>query len=196
MDIPLWLLVSFFSGAIPTAYVVGKVFKNLDIRKEGSGNVGTTNAFRVLGKKWGILVLVVDFGKGFLPVWLFIQQPGNSVSVEMPLWIGVAAILGHIFTPFLKFKGGKGIATGAGVLCAAFPMVFLTTLLAWLLVFSLTHIVSLSSLIAVFIMFIMSLFLKTGTKNTLIFFFIFLLVVWAHRSNLKRLLRGEEKKSF
>ncbi len=196
MPIPLWFILSFSLGAIPTAYLIGKAFKNLDIRKQGSGNVGTTNAFRVLGKKWGALVLVVDFGKGFLPVWIFIQQPGNLMKTELPLWIGLVAILGHIFTPFLGFKGGKGIATGGGVLCAVFPMIFLITLFTWLLVFSLTHIVAISSLTAVFVMVVAGVFLKSSTNNILLFSFIFLLVTWAHRSNLKRLLKGQEKKSF
>ncbi|PIU40121.1 MAG: acyl-phosphate glycerol 3-phosphate acyltransferase [Candidatus Omnitrophica bacterium CG07_land_8_20_14_0_80_50_8] len=190
-----WLL-AFLSGALPTAYLAGHFFKGTDIRLHGSGNVGATNAFRVLGKRIGALVFLIDFLKSwwpviFLPCWL----PPNSLSArEAGLWIGTGAIAGHVFTPFLGFKGGKGIAAGAGVLCGAFPLLFLVVLTTWLLVFSFTRIVSISSLAALAGLVIASFLL--GLKASVIAFFclVAFFIVWTHRSNIARLIQGKEKK--
>ena len=187
---------SFFIGAIPTAYLVGKVARGVDIRKEGSGNIGATNAFRVLGKGWGSFVLVFDFAKGFLPAWVYLRYFSLEFGPYKALWVGIAAILGHMFTPFLKFKGGKGVATGAGALCASYGGLFLITFGIWLLAFLTSRIVSLSSLVAIGSLAIAGWFMKLPPINNLLFLLIFLLVFWAHRSNVKRLLKGEEKKAI
>src|SRR3989344_8484133 len=127
MRFPLLFLAAFTIGSFPTAYVVGRVVKKIDIRQHGSGNVGATNVFRVLGKKYGLLVFAIDFLKGAAAVWLvylLLKNPSSPIASRCPafltsqslaLWIGLGAILGHVFTPYLRFKGGKGIATGAGV---------------------------------------------------------------------------------
>ena len=186
-------IISFFLGSIPTAYLAGKSLKNIDIRQHGSGNVGATNAFRVLGKKIGTAVFVLDFFKGFLPSLVFskIAYSGNR---EMGLWIGVAAILGHIFSPFLKFKGGKGIATGGGVLCAMYPELFVLTFMIWVSVYFLTRIVSISSLMAMGSLVAMSWLFKLPTSTTILYFIIFIIFIWTHRSNISRLLCGKENK--
>jgi glycerol-3-phosphate acyltransferase PlsY len=165
--------------------------KNIDIRQHGSGNVGATNAFRVLGKGPGIAVFVVDFLKGYLPVLL---APDLGVSSQNLIWIGLAAILGHVFNPWLGFKGGKGIATGAGVLMGLNPLLFLIAIMSWIAVFLLTKIVSLSSLIAVGILFAVSLGEPISPHEKAFFGAVFAFVVWTHRSNIRRLLKGEEKR--
>jgi len=182
-------------GSFPTAYLISRLFKKIDIRQHGSGNVGATNVFRVLGKKYGLLVFTIDFLKGaaavFL-VFLIIRDPAANKS--MGLWIGLGAILGHVFTPFLGFKGGKGVATGAGVLCAVYPTLFVFTLLTWLLVFVLTKIVSISSIIAVFSISIFSYLMKLERESTAFFVLAALFFIWTHRSNLLRIMKKEENK--
>ncbi len=191
----LFLSGAFFLGALPTAYLMVKRLKGTDIRTQGSGNVGATNALRVLGKGPGALVFLLDFSKGFLPVALFAALwPEPAGQADLPLLIGLAAILGHIFTPFLGFKGGKGVATGAGVLCAWFPLIFAYAGAVWLVTFILTRIVSISSLVALVSLIIMSLLLKVSSTSLATLSFISLLIAWTHRYNLARLFQGMEKK--
>ena len=195
MKMMLCLLFSFLLGSIPTAFLLAKKVKGVDIRQHGSGNVGATNAFRVLGKKYGALVFIFDFLKGAVPAW--ITAALYSTSSEAPLLallVGMAAILGHIFTPFLGFKGGKGVATGSGVLCASYPILFVCTMLIWTVAFFLTRTVSLSSLLAIAGLVLTSLWWDHDIRATLAFFSLFLLILWSHRSNIYRLLRGEEYK--
>jgi len=195
MRLPLLFLTTFLIGSFPTAYVIGRAVKKIDIRQQGSGNVGATNVFRVLGKKYGLLVFTIDFLKGAAAVlltFLIVQDPAAHKS--MGLWIGLGAILGHVFTPFLGFKGGKGVATGAGVLFAAYPIIFTFTLLTWLLVFVLTKTVSISSIIAVFMIPILSYLMLLERETTVFFLVAALLFTWTHRSNIFRIIRGEEEK--
>ncbi len=184
MIIPCTL--AFFIGSIPTAYLIGKWLKGVDIRQFGSGNVGATNAFRVFGKKIGALVFVLDFLKGCLPTFFFIGQFHQDVIPA--LIVGLCAVAGHVFTPFLGFKGGKGIATGGGVLAATFPLLFLIAGGAWILSFMLWRVVAISSILAVLTMALtvqMSPY-SIGLKN--LFWVLFIFVVWTHRSNIKKLL--------
>ena len=188
----VWFSAAFLSGSFPTAYLVGKYFFHTDIRTQGSGNVGATNAFRVFGKGAGLAVFAVDFCKGLLPVAAY--RALVSPEPESTLWIGLAAILGHVFTPFLRFKGGKGIATGAGTLCAAMPKLFLFALPVWLAVFALTRIVSISSIAALAALFVLTIFFHLSPRASLCMFLIVALAAWTHRSNISRLLSGTEKK--
>ena len=194
LRLAFFAVFAFFCGAIPMAYWVGKRFKNIDIREHGSGNVGSTNAFRVLGRGPGLFVFVFDFAKGYLPVFLFTgdlgADPSNAVGA---LLVGLAAMLGHIFSPFLGFKGGKGVATGAGVLAALYPLLFVLTMLVWLATFLFSRTVSISSLTALFSLVIFSFFLQPSRWVTLFLCFFFLLILWTHRSNLQRLFSGQEK---
>ena len=195
MRLILFFLFSFLMGSVPTAYLFARILKKIDIRQYGSGNSGATNAFRVLGKGPGLAVFAVDFFKGFFPVILFSGAYSNlsAAQPEFLVWIGFTAILGHVFTPFLRFRGGKGVATGAGVLCAGFFYLFLLALLVWLLVFFLTRIVSASSLTAFFSVIINSIFFKVSTLATVSFFVVFLFVTWTHRTNIFRLLKSKEE---
>ena len=195
MKLAVYFFASFFLGAIPTAYCAGRFLKNIDIRQHGSGNVGATNAFRVLGKGPGVFVFAVDFLKGAVPVMLFSHFfPRVDDPELMRLIAGLFAVLGHLFTPFLAFKGGKGIATGGGALCAVFPYLFLLTLGAWLLTFFISRIVSLSSLVAVFVLAVSAVLTVQDNALKSVFIAMALLVFWTHRSNIGKLMRGEEHK--
>lgn len=189
MDIFLVLFLSFLAGAFPTAYLAGQWFCKVDIRRHGSGNVGATNAFRVLGKKIGAVVFLIDFLKGFLPVFLAPATPE-----ALPIACGVSAILGHIFTPFLGFRGGKGVATGAGVLAALSPILFLIGLATWAASFGFTRIVAISSILAGSVVAISSFFLSSSHWQKGFYTAVFLLLVWTHRSNLIRLAQNKENK--
>lgn len=192
MNIGGYCVLAFLFGSLPTAYLVAKKMKGIDIRQHGSGNVGATNAFRVLGKGPGSFVFAVDFLKGFLPVWLFIS---NSAPITYePLIVGAFGILGHIFTPFLNFRGGKGVATGAGVLAASFPVFFLISFLTWVVVFLITKIVSISSVAAVIALSAISWFHAPMAFSTYVLTGLSFFVIWTHRSNIRKLLKGEEKK--
>jgi len=196
-SIPILLLIciaAFFLGAIPFGFLAGKL-QGKDIRTLGSGNIGATNAFRELGLKAGLTVFLLDAMKGFLPIFGATQaMPGLGDGWRVG--IGLAAILGHIYSPFVRFKGGKGAATALGVLIALSPVVALITFLVFVVVVSLTRYVSLGSIlgavaeIAVFWLVIpsSSLFLKLfGTIAGLF-------VIVRHRANISRLLAGTESK--
>lgn len=187
-----YFVLAYFLGSIPTAYLVGRL-KGVDIRKQGSGNVGATNAFRVLGKGPGIAVFAVDFFKGAIPVWLFkFSQTGHLAPSSTLLLVGLAALLGHVFTPFLGFKGGKGVATGAGLLTAGFPALFGISLLVWLTVFFSTRIVSISSLCAAVALAVSGFVLGYQLRTCWMFTGIAAFIFWTHRANIGRLLKGEE----
>lgn len=194
------VLFSYLLGSVPTGYIFGKVLKNVDIREHGSGNVGATNVFRAIGKIPGIIVLVIDFLKGFLaiavlPILLGKVFPGLKESGANTLvFAGMAVIAGHIWTIFLQFKGGKGVATTAGVLAGLAPVLLFSCLCVFVLVFSIWRVVSLASVCAAVMLPIFAVIF-----NEELFFILFcsvlcLVAVFAHRQNIKRLIRGEEKR--
>jgi len=194
------VIAAYFVGSIPTGYIVGKILKNIDIRECGSGNVGATNTFRTVGKIPGLIVLIIDFFKGYVAVTLlplFIQQffVEKDLSAEyIFILLGAAAIAGHIWTVFLNFKGGKGVATSAGVMAGLAPLVLLSAFICWLIVFIITRYVSLASIIAAMAL---PLFAVVFHKNISFVIFAAILCVvgvYKHKSNIKRLLNGEEKK--
>jgi acyl phosphate:glycerol-3-phosphate acyltransferase len=184
---------AFWIGAFPTAYLWGRFVEKTDIRRHGSGNVGATNALRVFGKKAGAMVFAADFLKGLLPVRLYALWSGDAERADL-LLIALAAILGHVFTPFLGFKGGKGVATGGGALLGAIPKLFAVAFPAWLVVFAATRIVSVSSLAAVLALVAAALLFDYPPQAVGLLAAIGVFLVWTHRDNLKRLARGEEKK--
>jgi glycerol-3-phosphate acyltransferase PlsY len=183
---------AFFLGSLPTAYIFAKKFKGIDIRKHGSGNVGATNAGRVLGKPFGITVFAIDFLKGAAPV--LVARFVLHIPEDRALWIGFAAILGHVFTPFLGFKGGKGIATGIGVIFAAYPPLGLVMVLFWIVLLKVFKMVSISSMISLFLTALVSFL--TGRPIVANFFFLSLALfsVWTHRENIQRIVSKSENK--
>lgn len=209
------LIFSYLIGSIPTAYIFAKVFKGIDIRKYGSGNVGATNAFRVLGQKIGIMVLFLDALKGFICVApladFFIQQglgfvalsiapptAGCLDSLLLRILLGIAAVLGHSLTIFLRFKGGKGMATTLGVLIGfavkipALKIILLAEILLWLAVFSISRIVSLASIVSAVLFPIFFIILKQPLPLILMGLILSIFVIIRHKSNIYRLLHNQE----
>jgi acyl phosphate:glycerol-3-phosphate acyltransferase len=138
-----WLVLSYLVGSIPTSFVAGRVFKGIDLRQQGSRNLGATNVYRVLGWKYAIPVGLFDAAKGAVPVWLFGPQVPDVPL--FPLYCGLAAVIGHVFSAFVGFKGGKGVATASGVVLAIAPWALLTVLVVWVILVWLTGYVSVGS---------------------------------------------------
>ena len=188
---------SYLFGSVPWAFIIGRI-NGIDIRKHGSGNPGATNVMRVLGRKWGILCFVLDFLKGLLPV-LAVKILTASPD-DLVITAGLAAVAGHIWSVFLKFKGGKGMATGGGVLVGIAPYSFICTGLIWIIVFYSTRYVSAASVIAAAALPLSSfIFSKTGLSPLSARFQIFLLVlaivtIAKHHGNIRRLINGTEHK--
>ncbi len=184
------LLLAYLVGSIPFGLVVGKLFYGVDVRLHGSGNVGTTNVFRVLGKKAGVIVLICDMLKGYVPaaVAAAVFDPWFAIV------IAAAPVLGHIYSIFLKGRGGKGIATGAGVVLALVPVAFAIILTAWLLLILITRYVSVASLAAAVLVPVLTIALDEPLPYEIAGVLVAILVWWAHRSNISRLLAGEENR--
>lgn len=186
--------LSYLLGATPTSYWVGRVFHGLDLREHGSGNLGATNAFRVLGFKSALPVVLIDVAKGFVPAWLFADLAG--VGFGWTLAFGTAAIFGHMFSAWVGFKGGKGIATSAGVLVGLAPWAVLGGLVVWLAFTLPSGYVSIGSIAAAFAMPVLIAFTPHEGGVNLVWFAVALaaFVIWMHRSNIGRLRRGEENR--
>lgn len=186
------LASAYFLGAIPFGWVLAKVFGHGDIRAHGSGNIGATNAFRVGGKMLGLATLLLDAGKGALVV-LVAQALADK---EFAALAGALVVLGHVFPVYLKFKGGKGVATTLAVLTALYWPLGLVTCAAWLVLFLITRLSSLSSLFAMIIAPTFALFFsdKAGYSLLYVTMFLSMLVVIRHQANIKRLITGEEKR--
>ena len=194
------IVVSYFAGAIPFSYIAGKAFAGVDLRTVGSGNLGATNAFRQLGPWIGLGVLIADIAKGFVPVYFApLYAPAGEVS---PYWLmlaaALAAVLGHMFSVFVKFRGGKGVATTAGVFLALAPLALLGAGVVFAVVLAITRIVSLASISAAaafpFIVYFVD---RSGISRyhwliLAVATLIAVTVIVKHRSNIKRLLAGQE----
>lgn len=189
-----FLGLSYLLGATPTSYWVGRAFHGLDLREHGSGNLGATNAFRVLGWKSALPVVLVDIAKGWLPVWLFPAVAG--VAFPWSLAFGTAAILGHMFSPWVGFKGGKGVATSAGVFAALSPWAVLAGLVLWIGLAFGTGYVSLASIAAAIALPPLIWFTPHTGGDALVWFSLpmAVFIVWKHRTNVRRLMAGEENR--
>lgn len=190
----LLVALSYLIGATPTSYWVGKAFHGVDLREHGSGNLGATNAFRVLGWRSAAPVVVVDVLKGFVPAWYFPGLVGGAFG--WTLAFGGAAILGHMFSLWVGFRGGKGMATSAGVFLALAPWAALSALGVWLVVTFSTRIVSVGSIAAALALPLLVVLLPHQGGPGLVAFTAALaaFVIWAHRANVRRLLKGEENR--
>ena len=194
------VIVSYLLGSIPFGYMAGRI-GGIDIRKAGSGNVGATNVVRVLGKRYGYPVFALDVLKGFGAVKISMVMSGQHLEWNSPEISGMVgaifSVLGHVFPPWLKFKGGKGVATAAGALLALMPIATLIGVAVWIIVFWLTRYVSLASVVATTALPIVILVIGSpdGHSGRLLAYSsvcVAALVIWRHRSNLSRLLRGTE----
>lgn len=187
----LLIVGAYLIGSISPSVLLGRLFKHVDLRAHGSGNAGTTNAFRVLGVRVGLAVLVADVVKGFIPAMAAQSLVGPTATVI----VGLAAMAGHNWSIFLRGRGGKGVATGAGVLLALMPFTALVLVGVFVVVLLSTSLVSLASLSAAAMLIPMSV----GTGKPLPYVLFSLLavsfVVYAHRGNIRRLVRGREPRS-
>lgn len=206
----IYVLAAYLIGSIPFGYIAGRI-NGIDLREHGSHNIGATNTVRVLGKRWGIPVFILDFLKGFGPLLFMKYHLGDDVTQfdagQMGWLLGVmfALVLGHTFTCFLRFRGGKGVATTAGCLVALSPLIGLWSVLAWVVCMILTRYVSLSSMMAGVVMMASAAYLfwyKDSVCSVAdmmvlgLLLLIFILVVVKHRSNIVRLCKGTEPKAF
>jgi glycerol-3-phosphate acyltransferase PlsY len=196
------VIAAYLLGSIPTAVWIGRAFHGIDVREHGSGNAGTTNTIRVLGWKTGIPVLVIDMVKGWLaamlPVFLKIVPAGSAQMTNLQILTGIIAILGHIFPLYAGFRGGKGVATVAGAMLAIHPFLTLACFGVFLIVLLLTGIVSVSSMSMgiAFPVFLFTLFDTPSFIFKIFSVFVAVALIITHRNNIKRLLKGEEKKLF
>jgi len=196
------LLISYLIGSIPTAYIFGKMLKGIDIRKVGSGNVGATNALRVLGKGPGISVLLLDIFKGFLVIVFlgdyFTAKVALLESHNLRILMGLACICGHNWTIFLRFRGGKGIATTFGVLLGlalkipGLNLVIGLLVLVWFIVFFVFRIVSLASILSAIALPVFSFVFKLPLFFTSLSLLLCVFVIIRHKSNLIRIFKGKE----
>lgn len=193
-------LVSYLIGSFPTSYIIAKYLKGIDIRSAGSGNAGATNVLRVVGKTPALVTLVVDILKGVLVVAFIapLTYPLLEDTLQKDFYFGSMAfmvITGHIWPVFLKFKGGKGVATTLGVAIAAFPIALLPSLIIWVVFFLLTSYVSLASIMALILFPVSVVFIDYSFYGTLFSVVICGIGIYKHKENIKRLLRGEENKT-
>jgi acyl phosphate:glycerol-3-phosphate acyltransferase len=200
VEIIIGVVLSYFIGAIPMGYIVGRLVKNIDIRTCGSGNVGATNVFRTVGKKWGIGVLLFDAFKGFAAVSivpLVIHSDAMSFSY-IQFAYGCSSIIGHNWPVFLKFRGGKGVATTCGVLLGMFPKALLVCFLLFVIVVSIFRYISLGSITASLFFPLSYWIFYHHDEKFLVFFcfslFLMLSIIYRHRSNIKRLFERTEHK--
>ena len=196
-------LFAYALGSIPTAIWVGKAWFNMDVREHGSLNAGATNTFRVLGKKPGIIVLVVDIFKGFLAVSLikwFVEYKSWDHTfdevIQVQVVCAVLAILGHIFPLFARFKGGKGVATSLGIIIGIEPLSALICITLFLFVFLISNYVSLGAIVVSFVFPVVVYWITDNSSDVLLIFSIVLslAVIASHRKNIARLIKGEENK--
>lgn len=190
MNALIYLLIAYLCGSIPSAVWIGKIFFHKDPRNYGSGNMGTTNAFRVLGKKAGTTVLICDVLKGLLPVLL-------AVNAKLPIdaiWVVIAAVIGHVYPIFAQFRGGKAMATVAGAMLAYNPFLLSIGLAVFLSVLFLSSMVSLASMTCVFVVMILTYITKTSLLLRLLITALFAFIVWRHRTNVKRIIQGTESR--
>ena len=186
-----WFVASYLLGSLPTSWIVVKLVKGQDLRQLGSGNLGATNLYRQLGWRWALPAALIDVGKGVVPVLVFGPRAGGGEI--MALLLGITAVLGHVFSLFVNFKGGKGVATGAGVLLGLAPWAALVAIVLWGLIVKLTGYVSLGSVVAAAAL-VPALWLLYPGRRELVwpFALLALMIIVLHRANIQRLLKGTE----
>ncbi|MEA1975837.1 MAG: glycerol-3-phosphate 1-O-acyltransferase PlsY [Bacillota bacterium] len=186
----LLIVIGYLIGSIPFSFIVGKLLSDIDIREHGSGNAGATNAFRVLGLKGGLLSFIGDFSKGVLAVLI-----GKYIlGLDGGLLTGLVAVIGHCYPITLNFKGGKGVATSAGIIIAVNPIMGLILIVFQFSIVYFTKYVSLASILAALLFPILSLIFKMENNFIVLSIFLALFITYRHRTNIKRLLNGTESK--
>ncbi|WP_442878063.1 glycerol-3-phosphate 1-O-acyltransferase PlsY [Cetobacterium sp.] len=191
-----FVVIAYLFGSLPCGVWLGKGTKNIDIREHGSKNSGATNAYRILGPKYGIMVLVMDALKGYIPLYLANEFGLGGVEIIL---LGLVAILGHTFSFFLQFKGGKGVATSLGVFLFLMPKVIGVLVLVFILVVGITRYISLGSVICSALLPILAFFMPvrdsaTRTPLVMISLVVGIFVIYKHKANIVRLMEGKENK--
>jgi glycerol-3-phosphate acyltransferase PlsY len=189
-----WLLASYLLGAIPTSYLAGRLFGGIDLREHGSRNLGATNLYRVLGWRFAIPVGLFDAAKGLVPVLVF--APQVSASELFALICGLTAVVGHAFSVFVGFKGGKGVATAAGVMLGLTPVALGVAAVVWVVLVYLTGYVSVGSIAAAAV-FPLAVYLLDPPAHPAMLWLdvaVAAAIVWFHRGNIRRLLNGTENR--
>jgi glycerol-3-phosphate acyltransferase PlsY len=191
MNAYLLLVAAYLLGATPTSHLMGRLY-GVDLGREGSGNLGGTNVYRVIGFKPAIAVLTIDLFKGLIPVWFFPLWDGRAGAWELAY--GMAAIAGHVWPVYTRFRGGKGVATAAGTLAALAPVAALISAFVWVGTLLLTRMASLASLIAATLIAPLARASAAPTHTVLYALLLAAIVWWTHRHNVARLIRREELK--
>ena len=187
------LFISYLLGSIPFGLLISKMY-GIDIRLHGSKNIGATNVYRILGKKLGLFTFFLDGLKGFLPTFLFPIIIGIN-DLDISALFGVTAIIGHSFSVFLKFKGGKGVATSTGMIIGVLPFIFFIGLLVWIILFLIFRYVSLASIFGILTITICSWFNNQSSLYlNILISLISILIIFLHRENIIRLINGTENK--
>jgi glycerol-3-phosphate acyltransferase PlsY len=193
VTVALWLLAAYVLGATPTAYLAGRLARGIDLREHGSRNLGATNVYRVLGWAWAIPVALIDIAKGAVPVALFTRWGGGNPWLAVA--VGMVTVLGHVFSPYVGFKGGKGVATAAGMFIALAPLAVAIALPVWGLTLWLTGYVSLSSILAATTFPLVVRVTRPDAVATLwASIALAAFIVFSHRANIQRLLAGTENR--
>lgn len=188
--VPIFLVLGYVLGSFPTSYLVGRM-RGVDLREHGSGNLGATNVYRVLGAGAALPVVFVDVLKGWVPTRLFPGWDG-SADTRLAIAYGLVAIAGHVWPVFLKFRGGKGVATGAGVLLALAPLTTVLALFTWIGIVSLTRYVSVASIATATVVPLFAIVFDADRATIAFCVLIAGFVWWTHRSNIRRLRAGTE----
>jgi glycerol-3-phosphate acyltransferase PlsY len=193
VSVALWIAAAYLVGGIPTGYLAGKLGRGIDLREHGSRSLGATNAYRVLGWKYAIPVGVIDAAKGAAPVAV-VEAWSNGVA-WLPVAVGAAAVAGHVFSPYVHFKGGKGVATAAGVFLALAPLAIAISIGIWCGVLWLSGYVSVASITAVGLFPLWARLTRPEAPYTFWASLVLaVLIVVAHRSNIRRLVAGTESR--
>ena len=185
------LILSYLLGAIPNGLIFGKLIWKKDLRNFGSGNIGATNAWRVIGKPAGLLIFALDFLKGLLSVFIAKDFLGEPLVMILA---GLCAIIGHSFNIFLQFHGGKGVATGLGVIAMLIPEVTAIVFLIWLVIVFITRYVSLGSIVAAIFVPLLAIFFDEPTEFVMLGALAAVFITIRHKENIARLSRGDENK--
>ena len=189
----IWLAAAYFAGAVPFGFLIGKM-RGVDVRTVGSRNIGATNVFRTAGKKWGLLAFLCDFLKGFLPTLAAAKCAG--CGADLPVAVGLACVIGHTLTVFMKFKGGKGVATAFGMMVALIPYLALGALALFAVTVWLSHYISLGSCLAAVALGIAVWFCGCPLSLKVVVALIAVFVIVKHKSNIRRLIDGCENKIY
>ena len=196
VEMASWILGAYLIGGIPFGFIIGKM-RGVDVRTVGSKNIGATNVFRTVGKKWGLIAFACDVLKGLVPT-----LAAKHCCPDVALWVGVATVVGHMLTPYMKFRGGKGVATAFGMLLGLIPGVVGGAFLVFTLAFASTNYISLGSCSAAAFLAIAIWFPILGAPGRenmpqcVLVTLIALFIIWKHRSNIVRLVHGNENKIY